>query len=95
MKHVLVAVLAVAILAALAVYAIGADKPAPPAAAAATAGQKLLPAESPVVAAFPYKEDTEYEQDPFDTTKLKRTNMTVTHIVIVRADGSTTIKPVP
>ncbi len=96
MKYALVTVLGVAILAAFAVYAIGEDKPAP--AATATGGEgavKVLPPEPAVVAAMPYKSETEYEQDPFDATKLKRTRTVVTHVLLVRSDGTTAIKSAP
>jgi curli biogenesis system outer membrane secretion channel CsgG len=92
MKYAFVAVLAVAILAALVVYAAEEQKPAPGPAAAAEP-TKLLPPEPEVVAAIPYKSETEYEQDPFDQTKLRRTHTVVTHVLIVRSDGKTTIKP--
>lgn len=88
MKYALVAVLAVAILAALVVYAIGEDKPATGAEAALQA-----PTTPPVVAAIPYKYETEYEQDPFDSTKLRRTHTTVTHVLLIRSDGTTSVKP--
>jgi hypothetical protein len=93
MKYAFIAVLAVALLAALAVYAIGEDKPA--AGAAGGEAAKVLPPEAAVVAAMPYKEETEYEQDPFDATKLKRTRTVVTHVLLVRSDGTTMIKSAP
>ena len=95
MKYALIAVLSVALLAALAVYAIGEDKPVAGATATGGEGAKVLPPEASVVAAMPYKSETEYEQDPFDATKLKRTRTVVTHILIVRSDGSTMIKSAP
>jgi|YNPNPStandDraft_1061719.scaffolds.fasta_scaffold71125_2 hypothetical protein len=50
-------------------------------------------AEKPVVTAIPYKYETEYELDPFEPEKLRRTKTTVTHVLVVRADGTTSVKP--
>lgn len=50
--------------------------------------------EPPVVAAIPYKYETEYEQDPFEPDRLRRTRTVVTHVVIVRADGQTSVRSV-
>lgn len=61
---------------------------AKPTATTATA----IPAVSPVVAAFAYRTDTEYEPDPFETTRLRRSRTTVTHVLLVRADGTQEIK---
>jgi hypothetical protein len=82
----LVAVL-MGLLLAVAVIALAQQEQKAPAAAAPT-----LAPEPPAVAALPYKYETEYEVDPFDRTLLRRTKTTVTHIMVVRADGSTTIK---
>ena len=48
---------------------------------------------SPVVAALPYRYETEYIQDPFEPDRIRRTRTEITHIVIVRADGSLEVKP--
>ena len=62
------------------------DKPATPVIAAAAAT-------NPVVAAFPFKYDTEYEPDPFETTRLRRARTEVTFTLLVHADGTQEIKP--
>jgi hypothetical protein len=46
----------------------------------------------PIVSAVPYLQRTEYEQDPFDTTRLRRTTTVVTKVLLIRADGTTKIK---
>ncbi|MCD6351220.1 MAG: hypothetical protein J7M26_03775 [Armatimonadetes bacterium] len=51
--------------------------------------------EKPVVAAIPYKYETQYEQDPFEPDKLRRTHTTVTHVLLVRSDGTTFVKSTP
>ncbi|MHB8997193.1 MAG: hypothetical protein ACYC63_18255 [Armatimonadota bacterium] len=50
---------------------------------------------SPVVSAVPFQSRTEYEQDPFEANRLRRTTTTVTRLVIVRADGSMELKETP
>jgi hypothetical protein len=47
---------------------------------------------SPVVAAFAYQAETEYEQDPFEPTKLRSTKMQVRRVMLVHQDGSMEIK---
>ncbi len=47
-----------------------------------------------VVAAFPYQSVTDYEQDPFEPARLRRTQTNVVRILIVKSDGSTEIKQV-
>jgi len=47
---------------------------------------------SPVVAAFAYQAQTDYEQDPFEPTKLRRTTMQVRRVMVVHQDGSMEIK---
>lgn len=47
---------------------------------------------SPVVAAFAYQAQTDYEQDPFEPTKLRRTTMQVRRVMMVHQDGSMEIK---
>ncbi|MEN6301635.1 MAG: hypothetical protein ABFD96_02880 [Armatimonadia bacterium] len=53
---------------------------------------KALTQASPVVAAVPYQSRVEYEQDPFEPTRLKRTTETVTRVMLVKADGTVEIK---
>ena len=48
-----------------------------------------------VVAVVPSLSRTDYEQDPFDATRLRRTQTTVVKLLLVRADGTTTTKDVP
>ncbi len=45
-----------------------------------------------VVAAVPYQSRTEYEQDPFEPSRLRRTQTTVTKLVLIRSDGTTELK---
>lgn len=47
---------------------------------------------SPVVAAMPYQSQTDYEQDPFEPTKLRRTTMQVRRVLLVHQDGTTEIR---
>ena len=47
---------------------------------------------SPVVAAMPYQAQTDYEQDPFEPTKLRRTTMQVRRVLLVHQDGTTAIR---
>jgi hypothetical protein len=73
-------------------------QPAPAAATAPTASTvdvKAMTAPSPVVAAVPYQSRTDYEQDPFDTTRLRRTTMTMLRLVIIHADGTMEVKDAP
>lgn len=53
---------------------------------------KALTQASPVVAAVPYQSRVDYEQDPFEPTRLKRTTETVTRVMLVKADGTVEIK---
>lgn len=62
----------------------GAGEPAPVAAGAP----------SPVVACTPCLSVTEYEEDPFNPDRVRRTRTTVSSIVLVRADGTTETKRV-
>lgn len=48
-----------------------------------------------VVAAVPYQSRTDYEQDPFEPTRLRRTTTTVTRVLLVRQDGTVIIKDSP
>ena len=63
--------------------------------AAAPADVKAMTQPSPVVSALPYQSRTDYEQDPFDTTRLRRTTTTVQRLVVVHADGTMEIKDAP
>ena len=47
-----------------------------------------------VVAAVPFQSRTEYEQDPFEPNKVRRTENTVIRLLLVHADGSTEMKNV-
>jgi hypothetical protein len=47
---------------------------------------------SPVVAAMPYQSQTDYEQDPFEPTKLRRTSMQVRRVLLVHQDGTMAIR---
>ncbi|MBC7287431.1 MAG: hypothetical protein H5T86_05170 [Armatimonadetes bacterium] len=59
----------------------------------AAAPSTTLPPDQLVVAAVPYRYETDYELDPFDRTTLRRTKTRVTHILLIHADGSSVIKP--
>lgn len=59
--------------------------------AAAPDVTKIL-AQSPVVAAIPYQTRTDYEQDPFEPARVRRTHSTVVRVLLVRQDGTTEIK---
>ena len=50
---------------------------------------------SGIVAAVPYQSRTEYEQDPFEPTRLRRTSTTITRVLLVRQDGTVIIKDAP
>lgn len=56
--------------------------------AAAPADIKAMTQPSPVVSIVPYQSRTDYEQDPFDTTRLRRTTTTVLRVVVAHADGT-------
>lgn len=45
-----------------------------------------------VVAAVPFQSRTEYEQDPFEPSRLRRTQTVVTKLVLIRSDGTTELK---
>ncbi|MEI6499841.1 MAG: hypothetical protein WCP21_02320 [Armatimonadota bacterium] len=74
---------------------LAAAQDAPAAAAAPATDVKALLAPSPVVSAVPYQSRTDYEQDPFETTRLRRTTTTVQRLVLVHADGSMDLKETP
>lgn len=73
--------------------AVAQGAPAP--AAAPTTDVKAILAPSPVVSAVAYQSRTDYEQDPFDAARLRRTTTTVSRLVLVHADGSMDIKETP
>lgn len=50
---------------------------------------------SPVVAAVPFQSQTEYEQDPFEPTRLRRTTTQVRRVLLVRQDGVLEVKDAP
>jgi hypothetical protein len=50
--------------------------------------------ENPVVATTPHKYATDMEEDPFNPDRVRRTQTTVTSIVLVRADGTVETKRV-
>ena len=41
-----------------------------------------------VVAAVPFQSRTDYEQDPFEPSRLRRTQTVVTKLVLIRSDGT-------
>lgn len=49
----------------------------------------------PVVAAVPLATRTDYEQDPFEPTRLRRTESTTLRVLLIRADGTTEVKSAP
>jgi len=55
---------------------------------AATTSEETTQIENPVVSAIPYREETEYEPDPFEPDRIRRTQTEVKEIIIVRADGT-------
>lgn len=73
--------------------AVAQGAPAP--AAPPTPDVTAILAPSPVVSAVPYQSRTDYEQDPFDTARLRRTTTTVQRLVLIHADGSMDIKETP
>ncbi|MCX7597403.1 MAG: hypothetical protein N2512_00855 [Armatimonadetes bacterium] len=89
-------VVAVLVVGVLVVFA--AESATPQTEAASTtkpAGEQTATLLAPpaVVAAIPYKSETDYEMDPFQRDLIRRTKTTVTHILIVRSDGSTQVRP--
>ena len=70
--------------------------PAAPASAGATpADIRAITQPSPVVSAVAYQSRTDYEQDPFENSRLRRTTTTVVRYAIVHADGTMEIKDAP
>jgi len=55
---------------------------------AATTPEKTAQIENPVVAAIAYQQETEYEPDPFEPDRVRRTRTEVKELIIVRADGT-------
>jgi hypothetical protein len=49
---------------------------------------------NPAVGCVPQAYTTEHEEDPFDSTKIRRTRTTVTSVAIVYADGTVHTKKV-
>ena len=43
---------------------------------------------NPVVAVIAYQSETEYEPDPFDPDRLRRSKPEVKQLILVRADGT-------
>jgi len=56
--------------------------------AAAGTSQETAPIENPIVAVIPYQQETEYEPDPFEPDRVRRTRTEVKELIIVRADGT-------
>lgn len=56
---------------------------------------KALLAPAPVVAAVPYATKTDYEQDPFEPTRLRRTTSQVERVLLVHQDGMLEVKEAP
>lgn len=71
-----------------------AQEPAKPAAEPAV-DIKALTQPPAVVAAVPLQSRTDYEQDPFDTQRLRRTQTTVQRLLLIHADGSMEAKDAP
>lgn len=67
----------------------GALTPRASAQGAGEAPAAVVAAPSPVVACTPYQSVTEYEEDPFNPDRVRRTRTTVNSIVVVHADGTT------
>jgi len=49
---------------------------------------------NPVVSAFPYALETEFEHDPFEPDRVRSSKQVTKSVVLVRADGSTELKRV-
>jgi hypothetical protein len=85
--------------------ALAQDKPANGAPAATGNGKpaegqpvvavQALTRPADVVAVVPSLSRTDYEQDPFDPSRLRRTQTTVVKLILVRADGTTEAKDAP
>jgi hypothetical protein len=58
-------------------------------------GAEIAPEPNPIVSVVVGDSETNYEQDPFDQTRLKRSSTRVKSLLIVRADGRVETKQVP
>lgn len=66
-----------------------------PAVAAAGGGpSEIVPEANPIVSVVVGTSETEYEQDPFEQTRLRRSTTRVKSLVYVRADGRVETKQV-
>lgn len=59
-----------------------------PAAGELTPEAQALLQRPQVVAAMPFQSRTDYEQDPFEPSRLRRTQTVVTKLILIRADGT-------
>lgn len=57
-------------------------------------GLGLTPEPNPIVSVVVGNSETNYEQDPFDQTRLKRSSTRVKTLLVVRADGQVESKQV-
>lgn len=53
------------------------------------------PAKNPVVASTVHRYVTENEEDPFAPERVRRTRTTVTSVLLVYADGTTSVQKAP
>ncbi len=53
-----------------------------------TSAPEQVVTDNPVVAVIPYRSETEYEPDPFEPDRIRRTQTEVKDLILVRADGS-------
>lgn len=58
-------------------------------------GLALTSEPNPIVSVVVGNSETNYEQDPFDQTRLKRSSTRVKTLLLVRADGQVETKQVP
>ena len=54
----------------------------------ATTPEETAQIENPVVAVIAYQQETEYEPDPFEPDRVRRTRTEVKELILVRADGT-------
>ena len=52
------------------------------------ATEQQPPVANPVVAVVPYRSETEYQPDPFEPDRLRRSETEVKELILIRADGS-------
>jgi hypothetical protein len=70
------------------------------AAPASTTGMEIMPPApeqpeaNPIIAVIPGNTETQYEQDPFETTRLRRATARVRTLLYVRQDGTVETKQV-